>query len=108
MAQEHVMLVQDLYSRSDLPSKTLQLRKQALSAAHYSAATACLPMARQMARRHFLDCLRYYPLYPLLYPKRSVHSILVVIETIMLPARVRNFLVHGVRKLTDSALIGQR
>lgn len=106
IAMEHIYLITNFYSRRDLPREVHHVRKQALSAAYYNAATACLPMARSMARHYFLTCLRYYPLYPLLCPYRSFYGMLVAIETITLPAVVRNFLVDKIRKLIGNAAAG--
>ncbi len=99
MAKEHITLIEDLFSRADLRRDVRQLRGQALSAAYYDAARMCLSTARAMARRYFLKCLQYYPLYPLVGSHRSLYYTLVMIETILLPASLRRPLVEIYHKL---------
>ncbi|MBN1450056.1 MAG: glycosyltransferase [Anaerolineales bacterium] len=83
MAQEHIALVEDIYSWNDLPPEAPLVRSQALSAAYNAAAESCLPQFRNEARRYLLRSLSYYPLYPLVKPHRSLT---IFIEILLGPA----------------------
>jgi glycosyltransferase involved in cell wall biosynthesis len=60
MADEHVRLVEKLYSRPDLPPEVLRVRREAFSSAHYFAVLTAGP-ARWEARKHCLKSFLYHP-----------------------------------------------
>ncbi len=60
MADEHIRLMQKVYSYPDLPPQAHKLRRQAFHSAHLWAALSCGP-ARGAELGHYLKALLYYP-----------------------------------------------
>jgi len=60
MADEHIRLLDKLYSRPDLPPEVRKVRKEAYSWAHYFAAATAGP-ARWEARKHCFRSFLYHP-----------------------------------------------
>jgi hypothetical protein len=60
MADEHIQLVDKLYSRPNLPPEVRKVRKEAYSSAHYFAVITA-GAARWEARKHCLKSFLYHP-----------------------------------------------
>lgn len=61
MADEHIRLMSQFYSRTDLPTEVHKVRAEAFSWTHLVAATTCGPERRE-ARKHLIKSIRYDPL----------------------------------------------
>lgn len=60
MANEHIRLVEEFYSRRDLPQEVRKVRTEAFSSAHLHAAASCKG-ARWAALKYGLRAIRYHP-----------------------------------------------
>ena len=62
MAEEHLRLVDKLFSMPGLPIEIVAIRKEAYSHAHYEAAVACGDSDLDTKREYFLRALRMAPM----------------------------------------------
>ena len=76
MAEEHIRLVNKIYSLPDLPKNLLQFKNEAYSSANYIAGVVCGDN-RPLKRKYYLAALRYAPhKYLGEYRKRSAEIML--------------------------------
>lgn len=61
MAEEHIRLVNKVYSDPDLPREALSVRRQAFAWAHHEAGVTC-GRAHVKAAKHYCRAVLYYPL----------------------------------------------
>ena len=85
-AQEHMRLVEEYFTRADLPPAVRRVRNEAYGNAAYLAARACMASSLSEAREYFLRSLRHDPACYLKWrPER-----LIVLLAAFLPARLSN------------------
>lgn len=61
MAQEHITLINKMYSLPNLTAEALQYKREAYSSAYYIAACVCQSCDTKSRRAYFMRALRYAP-----------------------------------------------
>jgi len=89
MANEHIRLVEQFYSRPDLPPEVQRVRAEAFSSAHLTAA-ACCKGARRAALRHCLRAIDYHA--PSVLANLNNLKRWGMVFSFMLPESLANFL----------------
>jgi len=92
MAQEHISLIESIYSRSDLPPGAERVRARAFSSAYTAAAESCLPAHPKEGRQYLLRSLMYHPLCPFTRPQHSLTSLVEILLGSTVASTVRSFL----------------
>ena len=64
MASNKIAIIEDIYSRPDLPPQVLAKRRQALSAAYYGAGLLAIYNPAVPGRRYMLKCIQLAPIWP--------------------------------------------
>jgi hypothetical protein len=99
-AEEHMRLVTTFFSREDLPSEVLKVKREAFSNAAYLAARTLMPTSSKLARKYFIDSLRY----DLFSYFKWRPSRMIMVMTAFLPERLAAYLRRTIERLVGSTI----
>ena len=104
MANEHIRLVEQFYSRPDLPPEVQRVRAEAFSSAHLTAA-ACCKGARWAALRHCSRATQYHA--PSVLANLNNLKRWGMVCSFMLPESLADLLFHGWYAARSTSLKGR-